>query len=172
MLHYLPPSKCIPSHRKHASEGTEYGFRATLPMAHRDEKIQPHFAFVLGHASLSVNGNPSNSITGSIRLTAVVLRTPLYMMPPFRKTPNSPSKGSGKKHINQRSRTNPFILWDPLLLPRSIDTAACPRVLSCNTKCCPNIKYGRDDGHGEDGAQRSSECWYHEKSVVSATAEG
>lgn len=126
----------------------------------------------LGHASLSVNGNPSNSITGSIRLTAVVLRTPLYMMPPFRKTPNSPSERSVKKHINQRSRTNPFILWDPLLLPRSIDTAACPRVLSCNTKCCPNIKYGRDDGHDEDGPQRSNECWYHEKSVVSATAEG
>lgn len=80
----------------------------------------------LGHASLSVNGNPSNSITGSIRLTAVVLRTPLYMMPPFRKTPNSPSERSVKKHINQRSRTNPFILWDPLLSPRSIDTAACP----------------------------------------------
>lgn len=142
-----------------------------LPMAHRDERIHPHFAFVLGHASLSVNGNPSNSITGSIRLTAVVLRTPLYMMPPFRKTPNSPSKGSGKKHINQRSRTNPFILWDPLLLPRSIDTAACPRVLSCNTKCCPNIKYSRDDGHHEDGAQRSRGCWYHEKSVVNAAAK-
>lgn len=35
-------------------------------MAHRDERTQPHFAFVLGHASLSVNGNPSNSKTGSI----------------------------------------------------------------------------------------------------------
>lgn len=99
----------------------------------------------------------------SIRLTAVVLRTPLYMMPPFRKTPDSPLERSVKKHKNQRSRTNPFILWDPLLLPRSIDTTACPRVLSCNTKCCPNIKYGRDGGQDEDDPQRSDECWYHEK---------
>lgn len=147
--------------RGHASNGTP-----------RRKNPAPFCICPLAMQSLSMNGNPSNSITGSIRLTAVVLRTPLYMMPPFRKTPDSPSERSVKKHINQRSRTNPFILWDPLLLPRSIDTAACPRVLSCNTKCCPNIKYGRDDGHDEDGPQRSNECWYHEKSVVSATAEG
>lgn len=77
-----------------------------------------------------------------------------------------------KKHNDQRSRTNPFILWDPLLLPRSIDTAACPRVLSCNTKCCPNVKYGRGDGHDEDGPQRSNEYWYHKKSVVNTAVEG
>lgn len=151
------------SFHKHASVGTAYDLGATLRMAHLNKSCWPHFAFVPGHGRPSINEHPSNSITGPIRLTAVVLRTPVYMMPPFRRTPNSPSEKRVKKHKNQRSRTNPFILWDPLLLPRSIDTTACPRVLSCNTKCCPNIKYGRNGGQDEDYPQRSNECWYREK---------